>query len=432
MRLLGGADRRGVRVARRHAPAARSATAAPLVASFASFEDYLHAPRARLGALRLREGARRSPAPKRYAEVEAAAVRPFVYRRYLDFGVFESLRDMKALIEREVERRELADHVKLGPGRHPRDRVHRAGVPAHPRRPRPAPADPVAAASAAAAGRDAACCRRRRSRELRAAYVFLRRLENRLQMLADAQMHQLPDGRRCARAHRARHGCGRLAGAARRSWIGIARASAATSSLVVFGGGERGPQPRSRSTSGASGTRRPRRRRSTESLARRRASPTAAEAARLLLELRGSALVRKLDEPGRKRLQALLPVLLADVAAQRRAAAGAAPDARDHRGDRAALGLLRAAAGERRGARRAWWSCAATVISSPQQIAAHPLLLDELIDERLLSELPERAELARELDAAHGARCRRTIRSAGRGAAPLPARGACFAWPSPI
>jgi len=33
------------------------------------------------------------------------------------------------------------------------------------------------------------------------------------------------------------------------------------------------------------------------------------------------------------------------------------------------------------------------------QIAAHPLLLDELIDERLLSQLPERAAFARDLDA---------------------------------
>ena len=32
------------------------------------------------------------------------------------------------------------------------------------------------------------------------------------------------------------------------------------------------------------------------------------------------------------------------------------------------------------------------------QIAAYPLLLDELIDERLLSELPERANLARDLE----------------------------------
>ena len=87
----------------------------PLVASFASFEDYL-----------LRHGrdweryayvkARPITAVERYAEVQAAAIRPFVYRRYLDYGVFESLREMKALIAREVERRELADNVKLGPG----------------------------------------------------------------------------------------------------------------------------------------------------------------------------------------------------------------------------------------------------------------------------------------------------------------------------
>ena len=51
--------------------------------------------------------------------IHAESVRPFVYRRYLDFGVFESLREMKALIEKEVARRDLADHVKLGPGRYP-------------------------------------------------------------------------------------------------------------------------------------------------------------------------------------------------------------------------------------------------------------------------------------------------------------------------
>ena len=162
----------------------------PLVASFASFEDYL-----------MRHGrdweryayvkARPVTGVERYAEVEAAAVRPFVYRRYLDYGVFESLREMKALIEREVERRELADHVKLGPGgireiefivqalqltRGGRDRrlqtpslflaLERLGE----ARLLPPPA--VA--------------------ELRTAYLYLRRLENRLQMLSDTQTHQLP------------------------------------------------------------------------------------------------------------------------------------------------------------------------------------------------------------------------------------------------
>src|SRR4029079_3346042 len=35
---------------------------------------------------------------------------------YLDFGVFESLRRMRELILREVERRELQNNIKLGPG----------------------------------------------------------------------------------------------------------------------------------------------------------------------------------------------------------------------------------------------------------------------------------------------------------------------------
>ncbi|MBD2857417.1 bifunctional [glutamate--ammonia ligase]-adenylyl-L-tyrosine phosphorylase/[glutamate--ammonia-ligase] adenylyltransferase [Spongiibacter sp. KMU-158] len=43
-------------------------------------------------------------------------LRPFVYRRYLDFSAIESLRDMKAMIQREVARRNLHDNVKLGAG----------------------------------------------------------------------------------------------------------------------------------------------------------------------------------------------------------------------------------------------------------------------------------------------------------------------------
>ena len=39
------------------------------------------------------------------------------------------------------------------------------------------------------------------------------------------------------------------------------------------------------------------------------------EATRSLLILRASSLVRKLDEPGRKRLQSLLPLLLSEIAA---------------------------------------------------------------------------------------------------------------------
>ncbi|MEQ6916478.1 bifunctional [glutamate--ammonia ligase]-adenylyl-L-tyrosine phosphorylase/[glutamate--ammonia-ligase] adenylyltransferase [Halomonas aquatica] len=45
-----------------------------------------------------------------------ASLRPFVYRKYLDFGAIESLRELKAMINREVHRRGMQDNIKLGPG----------------------------------------------------------------------------------------------------------------------------------------------------------------------------------------------------------------------------------------------------------------------------------------------------------------------------
>lgn len=45
-----------------------------------------------------------------------AVLQPFVFRRYLDFSAVEALRDMKGMIQREVQRRNLEDNIKLGPG----------------------------------------------------------------------------------------------------------------------------------------------------------------------------------------------------------------------------------------------------------------------------------------------------------------------------
>ena len=45
-----------------------------------------------------------------------ASLRPFVYRRYLDFGAIESLRELKAMINREVKRKGMQSNIKLGPG----------------------------------------------------------------------------------------------------------------------------------------------------------------------------------------------------------------------------------------------------------------------------------------------------------------------------
>src|SRR6202044_520938 len=87
----------------------------PVVSNAAALEDYLQ--------LHGRDWERYAWVKARavtnqdgYAELFRSAIQPFVYRRYLDFGVFESLREMKALIEREVQRRELADDIKLGDG----------------------------------------------------------------------------------------------------------------------------------------------------------------------------------------------------------------------------------------------------------------------------------------------------------------------------
>ncbi|MDH5217950.1 MAG: bifunctional [glutamate--ammonia ligase]-adenylyl-L-tyrosine phosphorylase/[glutamate--ammonia-ligase] adenylyltransferase, partial [Gammaproteobacteria bacterium] len=43
-------------------------------------------------------------------------LKPFIYRRYIDFSAFESLREMKQLIVADVKRKGLEDNIKLGSG----------------------------------------------------------------------------------------------------------------------------------------------------------------------------------------------------------------------------------------------------------------------------------------------------------------------------
>jgi [glutamine synthetase] adenylyltransferase / [glutamine synthetase]-adenylyl-L-tyrosine phosphorylase len=119
-------------------------------------------------------------------------LRPFVYRRYLDYGALDGLREMKTLIAAEVEKRELADNLKLGPGgireieflvqafqliHGGREPLLRQGALLNVL-PLLAQLGFLSAASA---------------EKLQAAYLFLRRLENRVQMLRDEQTHSLPN-----------------------------------------------------------------------------------------------------------------------------------------------------------------------------------------------------------------------------------------------
>ncbi|MDX2298925.1 MAG: bifunctional [glutamate--ammonia ligase]-adenylyl-L-tyrosine phosphorylase/[glutamate--ammonia-ligase] adenylyltransferase [Xanthomonadaceae bacterium] len=121
-----------------------------------------------------------------------ANLRPFVYRRYLDYGALDGLREMKAMIAAEVARRELAEHVKLGPGgiRELEFLVQALQLVRAGREPALRQRGLLDALTAlAAAGHFTVAVAQR----LAAAYRFLRRLENRLQMQADQQVHQLPE-----------------------------------------------------------------------------------------------------------------------------------------------------------------------------------------------------------------------------------------------
>ena len=54
--------------------------------------------------------------PNQYWDEFNQLLRPFVYRRYIDFSVIESLRKMKLMIAQEVRRKRLTNNIKLGAG----------------------------------------------------------------------------------------------------------------------------------------------------------------------------------------------------------------------------------------------------------------------------------------------------------------------------
>ncbi|MBI5462361.1 MAG: bifunctional [glutamate--ammonia ligase]-adenylyl-L-tyrosine phosphorylase/[glutamate--ammonia-ligase] adenylyltransferase [Gammaproteobacteria bacterium] len=170
----------------------------PLAMSFAALEDYYQSQgreweRYAMVKARALSGTGAGDA-EAIAELEAL-LRPFVYRRYLDFGAFEQLREMKALIQQELERRGLRQDIKLGPG----------GI---------REVEFIAQAFQLVRGGREPLLRERslltvltRLAELKLlptfaavrlaeAYRFLRRVENRLQAYADEQTHQLPEDAR--------------------------------------------------------------------------------------------------------------------------------------------------------------------------------------------------------------------------------------------
>lgn len=118
-------------------------------------------------------------------------LRPFVYRRYLDYGALDGLRAMKAAIAAEVARKELADDIKRGPGGI-REIEFLAQALQLIRGGRDPDLRERALQPALAALVEAGQVEAQTGAQLTGAYRFLRHLENRLQMFADQQTHALP------------------------------------------------------------------------------------------------------------------------------------------------------------------------------------------------------------------------------------------------
>jgi glutamate-ammonia-ligase adenylyltransferase len=141
---------------------------------------------------------------ERYAWIKARAltgdahdelekvVRPFVYRKYLDYATLDAMRELHAEVRRDVERRELANHVKLGPGGiREVEFVAQALQLVRGGRDAALTARPTLVALSALAERNQ--LPQQAALELSQAYVFLRRIEHALQYLDDAQRHDLPE-----------------------------------------------------------------------------------------------------------------------------------------------------------------------------------------------------------------------------------------------
>ena len=86
-----------------------------LVASFDAMEDYYQSQGRDWERYALIK-ARVVAGDKEQGQQLLDRLKPFVYRRYLDFAMFESLRGMKSQINKQARRGKLAADIKLGPG----------------------------------------------------------------------------------------------------------------------------------------------------------------------------------------------------------------------------------------------------------------------------------------------------------------------------
>ncbi len=309
-----------------------------------------------------------------------AALRPFVFRRYLDYAAIDSLREMKGLIDAEVARADRHDDLKLGPGgiREIEFLVQLTQLTRGGREPTLAVPGLLRALAAA---RGLGAMPESMAVMLADSYRLLRKVENRVQMLRDEQTHRVPDDP--VLRERLALGLGHADYSGLSSVLEDARqrvANAFADALVPSRNLRRAPMDAQlaqaqllwqESLSGAGD-----------------GAGNAAAALGLhsdtldaLVALAGNAALRALPERHRVRRDRLLPALIA------------AATARDdgHVALPRLLALVRAISGrpsyialldEQPGARERVIDVFARSGFLAAQVIAHPLLLDDLLDER--------------------------------------------------
>jgi len=142
---------------------------------------------------------------ERYAMIKARAMtgsdldkkriiellQPFVYRRYLDYGVFDALREMKAMIAAQLQRKGMNDNIKLGAGGiREIEFIGQVFQLVYGGRDKPLQQRPILTILNLLAERE--LLSKEAVDKLTQAYDFLRRTEHRIQAWADQQTHCLP------------------------------------------------------------------------------------------------------------------------------------------------------------------------------------------------------------------------------------------------
>ncbi|HFD4653248.1 TPA: bifunctional [glutamate--ammonia ligase]-adenylyl-L-tyrosine phosphorylase/[glutamate--ammonia-ligase] adenylyltransferase [Vibrio parahaemolyticus] len=164
----------------------------PLVMSYAALEDYYQEQGRdweRYAMIKARVmGCEMYP---QYQELRKM-LRPFVFRRYIDFSAIQSLRRMKSMISSEVRRRGLTNNIKLGAGGI-REIEFIAQVFQLIRGGREPSLRNRGLLETLNGIEDLALLTPQEVSNLEAAYKYLRQLENLLQAMADKQTQTLPD-----------------------------------------------------------------------------------------------------------------------------------------------------------------------------------------------------------------------------------------------